>query len=70
MAEDLKGYQPKPVISLGDTHTRLWSYKNIPAYVYGPSPTGMGTFNENLPVKDYLHILRIHVLSAYYYPKR
>ena len=65
--QELKGFQPEPVVSLGGTDARLWRYNNIPAYVYGPTPTGMGSINENVPIDDYLHILRTHALSAYDY---
>ena len=27
--QDLKGFQPEPVVSLGGTDARLWRYKNI-----------------------------------------
>ncbi len=63
----LKGYRPTPVISLGGTDARLWRYKGIPAYVYGPSPIGMGSSNENVSVEDYLHVIRTHALSAFDY---
>ena len=65
--KDLRGFQPEPVVSLGGTDARLWRYKNIPAYVYGPTPTGMGSANEHVPIDDYLHIIRTHALSAYDY---
>ena len=65
--KDLRGFQPEPVVSLGGTDARLWRYKNIPAYVYGPTPTGMGSANEHVPIDDYLHIVRTHALSAYDY---
>ena len=65
--EHLRGFRPTPIISLGGTDARLWRYKNIPAYVYGPFPTGMGSFDENVPLEDFLHIVRTHVLSAYDY---
>ena len=42
----LGGYQPVPIVSVGGTDARLWRYRNVPAYVYGPPPTGMGTYNE------------------------
>lgn len=66
----LKGFEPKPVISLGGTDTRLWRYINVPAYVYGPPPTGMGSFDEYVEVDTFLHIVRTHVLSAYDYLSR
>ena len=65
--EALRGYRPTPIVSLGGTDARLWRYEGIPAYVYGPFPAGMGSFDEHVPIDDYLHIVRTHVLSAYDY---
>lgn len=65
--EELRGFRPTPIVSLGGTDARLWRYENIPAYVYGPFPTGMGSFDENVPVEDFLHVVRTHVLSSYDY---
>ncbi|MSP89069.1 MAG: M20 family peptidase [Alphaproteobacteria bacterium] len=64
---NLKGFEPKPVISLGATDTRLWRYHNVPAYVYGPAPTGMGSYDEHVEVEVFFHIVRTHVLSAFDY---
>ena len=58
---------PQPVCSLGGTDTRLWRYLEIPAFVYGPYPSGMGTGDEHVDIEDFLHVLRTHVLSAYDY---
>ena len=63
----LGGYQPVPIVSLGGTDARLWRYRNVPAYVYGPPPTGMGTYNEYVEIETFLHVVRCHVLSAYDY---
>ena len=68
--EQLRGFRPTPVVSLGGTDARLWRYENIPAYVYGPFPKGMGSFDEHVPVEDFLHVVRTHVLSAYDYLTR
>ena len=65
--EELRGYRPKPVVSLGGTDARLWRYRDIPAYVYGPFPHGMGSFDEFVDVEDYLHLVRTHVLAAHDY---
>jgi len=32
---------------------RLWRYKDIPAIVYGPSPTGMGSVDEHVTVDEF-----------------
>ena len=66
-ARALRGIEPQAICSLGGTDARLWRYRNVPAYVYGPSPTGMGTGDEHVPIEDFLHIVRTHVLSAYDY---
>ncbi len=64
------GTEPVPIVSLGGTDARLWRYRNIPAYVYGPPPTGMGSYDEHVTVEDFFHVLRAHVLSAYDYLSR
>ena len=57
-------------ISLGGTDARLWRYADIPAIVYGPAPTGMGSYDEHVTIDDFLHVVRCHVLSAYDYMSR
>ena len=61
---------PLPAISLGGTDARLWRQRGIPAYVYGPSPEGMGRKDEAVPVEEYLHVVKVHVLSAFDYLRR
>jgi succinyl-diaminopimelate desuccinylase len=68
--ETLKGFRPTPIVSLGGTDARLWRYHNIPAYVYGPFPRGMGSHDEHVEVEEFLHIVRTHALSAYDYLTR
>lgn len=65
--ESLGRPRPTPVVSIGGTDARLWRYEGTPAYVYGPFPTGMGSFDERVPIDDYLHIVRTHVLASYEY---
>ncbi len=66
-AKAVGNIDPVPVISLGGTDARLWRYVDIPAIVYGPAPTGMGSFDEHVTVDDLMHVVRCHVLSAYDY---
>ncbi|MGE3996471.1 MAG: M20/M25/M40 family metallo-hydrolase, partial [Variibacter sp.] len=68
--KELFGMTPTPIVSLGGTDARLWRYRNIPAYVYGPPPTGMASYDEHVKVDDLLHVVRTHVLSAYDYLSR
>jgi len=65
--QDLRGFKPQPIVSLGGTDARLWRYRDIPAYVYGPFPHGMGSADEHVDLEEFLHIVRVHVLSAYDY---
>jgi succinyl-diaminopimelate desuccinylase len=69
-AKAVANLDPVPVISLGGTDARLWRYKGIPAIVYGPTPNGMGSTDEYVPVDEFLHVVRCHVLSAYDYLSR
>ncbi len=66
----LKGFTPVPIVSLGGTDARLWRYRNVPAYVYGPFPRGMGSTDEHVEIEEFLHVVRVHVLSAYDYLMR
>lgn len=66
-AKEIVGIEPMDVTSLGNTDARLWRYRDIPAVIYGPAPRGMGSFDENVPVKEALDIVRVHALSAYDY---
>jgi succinyl-diaminopimelate desuccinylase len=68
-AEESGEYKPSPIVSLGGTDARLWRYENIPAYVYGPMPSGMGAADEHVDVEEFLHVVRTHVLSSYDYLK-
>ena len=65
--EGLIGKNAKPIISLGGTDARLWRKEGVPAYVYGPGPTGMGGPDEYVRSDEFLHVMRTHVLSAYDY---
>lgn len=68
--EALRGFRPTPIVSLGGTDARLWRYENVPAYVYGPPPNGLGSADEHVDVEDFLHVVRTHVLAAYDYLSR
>jgi succinyl-diaminopimelate desuccinylase len=69
-ARAIAGVDPVPVVSLGGTDARLWRYHDVPAIVYGPSPTGMGSIDEYVTVDEFLHVVRCHVLSAFDYMTR
>ena len=66
-ARELTGVEPVPAIGLGGTDTRLWRYRGVPAYAYGPSPKTMGQADERIAIGEFLHIVRTHALSAFDY---
>jgi succinyl-diaminopimelate desuccinylase len=65
--EALKGFRPIPLCSLGGSDARFFRYRNIPAFLYGPSPISMGGTEEHVLIDEYLHVVKTHVLSAYDY---
>jgi len=68
--QSLRGFRPPAIVSLGGTDCRFWRAKGVPAYVYGPSPEGMGKPNESVSIDEFLHVVNTHVLSAYDYLNR
>ncbi|MBD3207140.1 M20/M25/M40 family metallo-hydrolase [Candidatus Bathyarchaeota archaeon] len=68
--ELVEGQTPKALIAMGGTDARLWRYKGIPAYVYGPYAKGMGSTDDYVEVDEFIDIVKVHVLSAYEYLKQ
>ncbi len=64
------GLVPARVVSPGATDARLWRLNGVPAVVYGPSPHGMGSVDENVSVEEYFHVVKSHLLSAWDFLKR
>jgi succinyl-diaminopimelate desuccinylase len=61
---------PVPIVSLGGTDARLWRQRGIPGLVHGPFPRGMAQADEHVEIEEYLHVVRMHVLSAFDYLSR
>jgi succinyl-diaminopimelate desuccinylase len=59
--------EPAPIVSLGGTDARLWRQRGIPGLVHGPFPRGMAQADEHVEIEEYLHVVRMHVLSAFDY---
>jgi succinyl-diaminopimelate desuccinylase len=66
-AKALSGIEPVPIITLGATDARLWRYKNLPAIIFGPAPRGMGSIDEHVPIEEFFHVVKCHLLSAFDY---
>lgn len=61
---------PTPIVSLGGTDARLWRQRGIPALVHGPFPRGMAQADEHVDIDEFLHVVRMHVLSSFDYLSR
>jgi succinyl-diaminopimelate desuccinylase len=68
--QQLRGFNPSPIISMGGSDARLWRQRGVPAYIYGPYPYGMGQKDEYVDIEDFLHVVRTHVLSSFDYLNR
>lgn len=66
----LLGIDPVPIVSLGGSDLKFWRSKGIPSYYYGPMNHGMGTVDEYVEVEEFIHIVKVHLLSAYEYLAR
>ena len=62
--------EPVSIVSLGGTDARLWRQRGITAFVHGPFPRGMAQADEHVEIEEYLHIVRMHVLSTFDYLSR
>jgi succinyl-diaminopimelate desuccinylase len=64
------GIDPMPIVSLGGSDLKFWRSKGIPSYYYGPMNHGMGTVDEYVEIEEFIHIVKVHLLSAYEYLTR
>ena len=64
------GIDPKPIVSLGGSDLKFWRGLGVPSYYYGPMNHGMGTVDEYVEVEEFMHIVKVHLLSAFEYLTR
>ena len=63
----LRGETPLALCSLGATDCKHFRSHGIPAYAYGPHPRGMAERDEKVSIEEFLHIIRVHTLTAWDY---
>jgi succinyl-diaminopimelate desuccinylase len=66
----LLGVDPKLIVSLGGSDLKFWRARGVPSYYYGPTTHGMGTVDEYVEVEELMHVVKVHLLSAYEYLAR
>jgi acetylornithine deacetylase/succinyl-diaminopimelate desuccinylase-like protein len=64
---EISGHRPEGIAGIGATDCKFFRYKAVPAFVYGPSPETMSRPDENVPIEDFLHVLKTHALAAFDY---
>lgn len=59
------GYaEPIRIPMFAASDCRLWRERGVPAFVYGTSPRNVSAPNESALVEEFLHVVRVHTLSA------
>jgi succinyl-diaminopimelate desuccinylase len=66
-ARALRGETPLALCSLGATDCKHFRSQGIPAYAYGPHPRGMAERDEKVSIEEFLHIVKVHTLTAWDY---
>ncbi|MEM8665725.1 MAG: M20/M25/M40 family metallo-hydrolase [Pseudomonadota bacterium] len=70
VVEALGKPRPIPLSSLGGSDSRYWRWRDIPAFLYGPSPVTMGRADEHVTLEEFMHVVRTHCLAAARYLAR
>ncbi|KQR77015.1 peptidase M20 [Burkholderia sp. Leaf177] len=63
----ITGNKPLAIPSLGATDCKFWRYHKVPAYIFGPSPSGMAAPNEAVSIDEFMTVIKTHALSAWDY---
>ncbi|KAF2109628.1 acetylornithine deacetylase/succinyldiaminopimelate desuccinylase-like deacylase [Lophiotrema nucula] len=66
-AQEVTGVQPVQLAGLGGTDCKFYRYAGVPAYVYGPSPKGMGASGESVLIEEFVDMLKTHTLAVWDY---
>ncbi|KAF2731040.1 acetylornithine deacetylase/succinyldiaminopimelate desuccinylase-like deacylase [Polyplosphaeria fusca] len=66
-AEQVTGQRPVQLAGLGGTDCKFYRYAGIPAYVYGPSPQGMGAQGEKVSIDEFISLIKVHTLAVWDY---
>ena len=64
---EISDHRPEAIAGIGATDCKFFRYKDVPAFVYGPSPETMARPDERIAIEDFLHVLRTHALAAFDY---
>ena len=66
-AQEVTGKPPIQLAGLGGTDCKFFRHAGVPAYVYGPSPKGMGASGEAVQIEEFIGILKTQTLAIWDY---
>ena len=66
-AAEVTGRRPVPLIGLGGTDCKFWRYAGVPAFVFGPSPKGMGANGEAVEIEEFRATVKTHAAAVWDY---
>jgi len=61
------GRSPMAIPGLGATDCKFWRYLDVPAYVFGIGPHGMGEVDESCSIDEFITVIKTLALSAWEY---
>lgn len=66
-AQHAGGAKPIPICSLGATDCKHFRRHHVPAYAFGPGPSGMAEIDEKVSIEEFLYLVKVHTLAAWDY---
>ncbi|KAI4700561.1 hypothetical protein J4E81_003522 [Alternaria sp. BMP 2799] len=67
VARDVTGREPVQIVGLGGTDCKFYRYRGVPAFVFGPSPSGMGAACEAVLIEEFMTVIKTHTLGVFRY---
>jgi succinyl-diaminopimelate desuccinylase len=64
-AEGVTGRRPIPLLGLGGTDCKFFRSRGVPAFVFGPSPSGMGGQGEAVLIEEFMAVVKTHTLAVF-----
>ncbi|KAG9192749.1 hypothetical protein G6011_11483 [Alternaria panax] len=66
-AQSVTGCGPVSLVGLDGTDCNFYRYQHVPAFVFGPSPSGMGAVGEAVLIDEYISVIKTHALAVFRY---
>lgn len=67
VAQRITGREPVQIVGLGGADCKFYRYHDVPAFVFGPSPSGMDANGEAVLIDEFLTVIKTHTLGVFRY---